>query len=346
MVAGATAWGLNALLPSWGYDYGYGYSNPYYSESVTSAYNYSQPIAVSTYDTPTDAAADSTSDQQTAAAAPSPESPLTTEAYQLFDQALAAFKEGDYANALQLDRQAIQKSPQDPVMHEVAALCMFASGDYSGAASVLNNLLTVAPGMDWTTMIGLYSGIDVYTEQLRALESRCRQKTDDAAAQFVLAYHYLVAGHSKAAVSALKRVVKAQPGDQVAKRMLDALVPPPTEQTVEIPKPAQPADAPAVEAGPTTDLVGNWHAQRDGAVFELSIDENSQFTWKATPKGKPTVTLAGTLASAGDAILLQSKDQGTMAAEVKSGGADQFQFIAAGSPTDDKGLQFARVKKG
>ena len=35
---------------------------------------------------------------------------------------------------------------------------------------------------------------------------------------------------------------------------------------------------------------------------------------------------------------------GTMAAQVKSGGADQFQFIAAGSPPDDKGLQFMRIK--
>ncbi len=346
MIAGATVWGLNALLPSWGYDYGAGYSNPYYVESATPAYNYSQPISISTYDTPTDdASADSASDTQAAATAPTPESPQTTEAYQFFDQALAAFKSGDYPNALQLDRQAIQKSPKDAVMHEVAALCMFATGDYSQAASVLNNLLAVAPGMDWTTMSSLYSSMDVYTEQLRTLEARCRQKPDDAAAQFVLAYHYLVAGYSDAAVSALKRVVKAQPSDQVAKRMLDSLMPPSTEQTAEAPRPTQPADPSPAEAGPTTDLVGNWRAQRDGAVFQLAIDDNSQFTWKATPKGKPAVTLAGTLTSAGDAILLQSKDQGTMAAQVKSGGADQFQFIAAGSPTDDKGILFQRIKE-
>ena len=80
-------------------------------------------------------------------------------------------------------------------------------------------------------------------------------------------------------------------------------------------------------------------------MFELSIDENNQFTWKAVPKGKPPVTLAGTMAVAGDAILLQSKDQGTMVAQVKSDGADQFQFIAAGSPPDDKGLSFQRVKQ-
>ena len=125
MVAGATAWGLNALLPSWGYNYGYAYSNPYYVASAAPVYDYSQPIVVNTYDMPAaDASAESTSD----AAAPAPESPQMAEAYQFFDRALAAFKKGDYPTALQLDQQALRKSPQDPIMHEVEALCMFATG--------------------------------------------------------------------------------------------------------------------------------------------------------------------------------------------------------------------------
>ena len=127
--------------------------------------------------------------------------------------------------------------------------------------------------------------------------------------------------------------------------MLAALAPP-ADATAGPAQPEQPAAAPAAPAGPTTDLVGSWQAERNGDVFDLSIDENNQFTWKAMPKGKPPVTLAGTMATAGDAILLESKDQGTMAAQVKSGGADQFQFVAAGSPPDDKGLQFTRIKKG
>ena len=62
---------------------------------------------------------------------------------------------------------------------------MFAMGDYTGAAAVLNNLLAVAPGMDWTTLSGLYGDVDAYTTQLRALEAHCKQKPDDAAAHFV-----------------------------------------------------------------------------------------------------------------------------------------------------------------
>lgn len=339
MVAGATAWGLSAWLPAWGYGYGYSYSNPYYVESAMPAYDYAQPIAINTYDTPpADASADSTSDQPAAA-----ESPQTTESYRLFDQALAVFKKGYYSNALRLNQQAIQKFPQDPVMHEVAALCMFATGDYTGAAAILNNLLAVAPGMDWTTMSGLYGDVEDYTTQLRALEARCRQNRQDAAAAFVLAYHYLVVGNSEAAGNALNHVVALKPGDLVAKKMLAALRPP-AEPTAEPAKPDQPADSPSTQAGPTTDLVGSWRAERNGDRFELSIDENSRFTWKAIPKGKTTVTLTGTMVAAGDAIVLQSKDQGSMAAQVKSGGANQFQFIAAGSPPDDKGIVFQRIK--
>ena len=161
---------------------------------------------------------------------------------------------------------------------------MFALGDYTGAAAVLDNLLAVAPGMDWTTLSGLYGNVEAYTAQLRALEAYCKQKPDDAAAHFVLAYQYLVAGYDDAAAEQLKRVVAAaarRPGGRIAclrhwRRRPHA--------TTEPAPPEQPAGSPPAQAGPTTDLVGNWRAERNGDVFDLSIDENSQFTWKAVPR--------------------------------------------------------------
>jgi thioredoxin-like negative regulator of GroEL len=77
--------------------------------------------------------------------------------------------------------------------------------------------------MDWTTMSGLYGDAEAYTTQLRALEARCRKERQDAAAAFVLAYHYLVIGNSDSAVNALNHVVSLKPGDLVAKKMLAAL---------------------------------------------------------------------------------------------------------------------------
>ena len=70
IVAGATAWGLNALLPAWGYAYGTTYVNPYYVAPAAPVYDYSQPIVINTYNTPSaDASAESTSDPQAVAAA-------------------------------------------------------------------------------------------------------------------------------------------------------------------------------------------------------------------------------------------------------------------------------------
>ncbi len=84
----------------------------------------------------------------------------------------------------------------------------------------------------------------------------------------------------------LKAVVANQPQDQVAKRMLDALTAPRPTPTRPAPTAAaQPTDAaqpapttppspgrgPAraddAEPGPTTDLVGSWHADLDGNAF-------------------------------------------------------------------------------
>jgi hypothetical protein len=343
---GAAAWGVNALLPAWGYGYGYSYSNPYYvasSDVAQPVYDYSQPIVINTYDTPAEEA--TAGSEQPPAQPAVQDSPEQVAGYGLFDQAHAAFLQGDYRSALALDEQAIQKSPRDPVLHEFGAVCLFALGDYNRAAAVLNAFLAVAPGMDWTTMISLYPNVDAYTQQLRALEAHCKQKPDDTAAQFVLAYQYLVAGHDDAAAVVLKRVVAKQPGDLVAQQMLEALSPQPAEQAVaaQAPAPAA-ADAQPAEA-PATDLVGRWRAERGGDVFDLTIDENGQFTWKAVPKGKAPVTIGGKVVATSDVLVLDSKDQGSMVGRVTSGGPDQFQFVSTGGPPNDKGLEFKRTKE-
>jgi tetratricopeptide (TPR) repeat protein len=341
-LAYGAAWGINSLLPSWGYDYGYSYENPYYTESATPIYDYSQPVAMTTYNVQAPAETPGAAQPQ----AQPQESPEQAAAYQLFDQAREAFKGGDYATALRTDTQAIQKFPKDPVMHEFAALCLFATGDYHRAAAILNSLLAAAPGMDWTTMIGLYPDSDTYTKQLRALEARCREQPNDPAAAFVLGYHYLVIGQNDAAARAMQRVVTNKPGDLVAKQIADALAAKPPEQPAAVPAAGAAVPAAQAAAGPSTDLVGPWRAERDGTVFDLSIDEKSQFIWKATPKGKGPITLSGTVAATSDTLILQSKSQGSMVGRVTSGGPDQFQFVSPGGPPNDKGLTFQRVKQG
>ncbi len=330
----ATGWGLGTLTSGWGY--GAGYYNPYYSEPVVAAatvpYDYSQPVVVNNYaSSNADAGSDGTQ-------APAPAVAETTEsqqATQLFDEGLAQFKSGNYRAALAKFDAALQKLPGDPVVHEVRALTLFALGEYKPAAAALNSFLSSAPGMDWTTMSGLYGDTADYQAQLRKLEQYCKANPQDASAFFVLAYQYLVIDSKDNAVKALQVVVKNQPTDSTAKRMLDALAPAPS---------STPEPAPAGADAPDTDLVGNWRATAGDTTIDLAITEDSQFTWKATQAGKPVAELKGQLASTSDELVLESPDQGAMAGSVKSLGPDKWQFALSGAPPSDPGLSFARVR--
>jgi hypothetical protein len=250
------------------------------------------------------------------------------------------------------------------VIHEVRGLALFALGRYPEAAATLNAVLASAPGMDWTTMSSLYGSVDSYTAQLRKLEGACQSSPGDAAAHFVLAYHYLVGGHVDLAREALKVVVAKQPGDLVSKRLLEALAPPAEEPksgaaeaadqgsdkapAEKVPAPATPAQEPAkagaeaAPAGPETDLVGTWKAETGKDSVVLTVREDSTFSWKALPAGKPAVELTGSLETASDAIALVTENQGTMAGKVTSKGADAFDFLIVGAPADAKPLEFKR----
>lgn len=328
---GAVGWGLGALTSPWGY--GTGYYNPYYAQPAAASvpYDYSQPVVVNNY-----AASDAEPGDATAEEAA--ETPENEQALKLFDDGLAQFKSGDYTAALTQFNAALQKLPDDPVVHEVRALTLFALGDYTSAAAALNSFLSSAPGMDWTTLSSLYGNTDDYQTQLRKLEQFCRSNPNDAAAYFVLAYQYLVIGSKDAAVDALKVVVKNEPKDYTAKRMLDALSP------VQQPSTPEPLATPGPSDAPQTDLVGNWRAAAGNTTVDLSVTDDSQFTWKATQAGKPPVELQGQLASTNDELMLESKDQGVMAGSVKSLGPDKWQFVLSGAPPSDPGLSFARVK--
>jgi len=228
--------------------------------------------------------------------------PVNNEANAAVDEALAKFKAGDYGGALAGFDRAVKLSPKDSVIHEVRALTLFALGRYPEAAATLNAVLVAAPGMDWTTISNVYGSVDAYTAHLRKLEDFCRANPDSASGHFVLAYHYLVGGHADMAAEALKVVVAKQPGDLVAKRLLEAITPP-EEPKAEATQPTQQsaaaAPAAAAPAEPETDLVGTWKATSGKDVVVLTITEDSKFSWKATPAGRPAVELTGTVETAG-----------------------------------------------
>lgn len=349
VAVGAATWGALSLASNaWGFGYGTPYVNPYYASApatvvAASPYDYSQPIVVESYAPAVPATGTVVTDvgQQ-----PVPQPPAKDEVNAAVDDGLTRFKAGDYAGALAAFDKGVKRAPGDTVIHELRALSLFALGRYAEAAAALNVVLASAPGMDWTTVSNVYESVDAYTAQLRKLEAACRANPDDAAAHFVLAYHYLVAGHGEAARKPLEVVVAKQPKDEVAKRLLASLQPPPAEaEPTPAPGAAPEAGAAAPAETPETDLVGTWKATAGKDTIVLSINADSTFTWKATPDGRPAVELSGTIETAADAIALVTEKAGTMAGKVATKGPDAFEFSPPGAPADAKPLLFERQKQ-
>lgn len=324
----ATGWGLSSLTSSWGY--GTTYVNPYYVQPAAASsvvYDYSRPVVINV-----DVTSDSDPERGDRIPTQSAREPANT--FSDFDEALSKFKSGNYRDALSSLDTSLRELPNDPLVHEVRALTLFALGRYTQAAASLNSLLSSAPGMDWTTMSTLYGDTEDYAKQLRDLQNHCRSHRTDAAAHFVLAYHHLVAGSKDAAAQALEVVVANQSNDVTAKRMLDALKPPPADT---------PTTFASEKTGQSTDLVGTWESKAGPTKIELTITEDSKFIWKAVAEGQPVTELQGDLQADADAIVLVNDSQGSMAGIVKSQGADEWQFLLDGAPSTSPGLSFVRV---
>jgi thioredoxin-like negative regulator of GroEL len=213
---GVAAWGVGSLFNSWGYS---SFVNPYYTPTVVvqqpavvvqqpagvaqpQVYDYSRPIDV---------------------ASPPPAQAVIDQSVASFDDARAAFKSGDYAGALKLADLALAKTPNDPMLHEFRATCLFALGRYDQAAAPLYDVLSAGPGWDWTTLAGLYSSVDVYSEQLRSLEAFCNANPQAASARFVLGSLYMTQGSADAAANLFKQVVALQPQDRLSAQLLAVL---------------------------------------------------------------------------------------------------------------------------
>jgi tetratricopeptide (TPR) repeat protein len=321
---GLSAWGFGSSLYGMGY---MPYSNPYYDAyygggaAVAAApYNYGQPI-------------DTT-------AAPADESTVSP-AMALFDAGRTSFQQGNVADALARSDEALAKLPGDTTLHEFRALCLFALGRYDEAAAGLYAVLSVGPGWDWATLVGLYPGVDVYTTQLRALESYCREHRDSASARFVLAYHYLTQGHAEAAVGILRDVVALRPGDGLSARLLKQLDPP-KEATAATPAPT-PAAAPDDTTPPAgASLAGTWNSQpAPDTRIALTVQPDGGFTWKVIQKGQPR-TFSGKSAY-GEGMLTLAQEQGpALVGRVGWKDANHITFHVVGDGPDDPGLLFSR----
>jgi hypothetical protein len=308
-----------------------GYSNPYYAsagagqgQGQVQGQAPSQAQGSPDYSQPINTSAAVTQNSATELAA-------TT-----FDQSRAAFKSGDYNQALTLCDKSLKTLPNDPTMHEFRALALFALGRYDESAGTLYAVLSAGPGWDWTTMLGLYPGVEPYTEQLRALEANSRQNANSAADHFLLGYHYQVQGFNEPAAEQFRAAAKIQPSDKLAASLADVLG--------QAGKPAATTPAPASDAAPAADykLAGTWTAKPVQDVsITFDLQDDGKFTWKVTQKGQ-SHDLAGTSSYENHELKLESAGNPPLEGQVTWKDETHFTFKAKNGGPKDPGLSFAR----
>ncbi len=336
------------------YGSGYlGYTNPYFNSTgfntmgqMGNGFNYTQPILVNSH-RPMVSIAPST----TVASKPSASKesiPLQT----TLNAAIAVFKLNQWDLALKVVNQGIYEYPNEPVLHEFRALVLFAKGDYQSAAATMHSVLAVSRGWDWATMISVYSDVEVYTTQLRALEGAVKKYPDDGANRFLLAYHYLTGGFTEPAARMLRKVVVLVPSDRLAADLLKTidvsekvelpeLAKEPAPQSALLPPPAEPMPF-TVPVDPAK-IIGSWQASRvDGSVFALAMTKEKTFTWSFTPKDQSPQSFNGTYSVQGDVVTLSRDGGGSLIAKIRSIDESHFNFKLFGTPDDDSGLDFAR----
>ncbi len=242
--------------------------------------------------------------------------------------------------------------PNDTALHEFRALCLFALKRYDDAAATLYAVLSVGPGWDWATLVGLYPDVEVYTAQLRALEAYCDANPNAAPARFVLGYHYLTEGHTEAAATVLKQVVALMPNDTLSAKLVRQLEPPQDQPaptgTLAAPAPtAAPETAPSPAPADTTppegaSIAGTWNAQpaADTAIA-LSIQPAGGFTWQVTQKGKSRQFTGSS--TFGDGLLTLVQEKGpALVGRVSWKDADHMTFRVVGDGPEDPGLSFSK----
>jgi tetratricopeptide (TPR) repeat protein len=314
-----------------------GYSNPYYDDGGGYGYDYSEPVAAYQPVAESQPAA-TTAPGTTATTAPAQTPGVSQEGMALFDQSRASFAAGDYKQALELCDQTLKSMPNDAVVHEFRSLVLFALQKYRESAAAAYAVLSAGPGWDWTTLSSLYGNVADYTTQLRALESFVKQNPNSSDGHFLLAYHYLTAGHADAAHRQLLDVDKLTPNDRLVAQLLTLTAKPDEKGRVPTPQPPLEPDK-LIKA---EQLVGVWSAAGSGgARFQMTLGKDSAFSWKFT-SGKKSDEVKGVFAVEQNNLALEVDDGSVLLADIGLTG-NQLRFKVIGGQPNDPGLTFTKA---
>jgi tetratricopeptide (TPR) repeat protein len=355
MTSNLLGWGMGSSLWDWGYN---GFTNPYYVPNNTIVVQQptpvfvEQPVAVEVpVQQPVPMAYDYSRPLSTEA--PMPAQEVAEPALTTFENARQNYIAGNYPEALNGVNKALETLPNDAVMHEFRGLTLFALGRYGEAAATIYPVLAIQPGMDWASLSSLYADVNVFTDQLRKLETYRDQNRDNPAARFLLSYLYLSMGYRDQAKTELERLVKLQPNDQVATGLLKLLsgtdesgnpIPPPEAQQETQ---AAQAEAPKVDPAkipPVTMLSGAFTAKpsdTDSITLELSAD--SKFKWTVKSGSQPGRGFSGKFEYEDGVLALLSDQNGQrLVGRLTLLADNSFRFQVVDAPENDPGLVFAK----
>jgi hypothetical protein len=137
------------------------------------------------------------------------------------------FKARDYKAAVYAWKHAMLDDPTNGVLMMMLAQAFFATGQYDEAAGAVQQGMQILPKEEWGVVVKnykeLYTNIQDFTDQLRALEKMVKEKPNDPALRFLAGFQYAYLGYPKEAVDQLNKGLKFAPQDQMAKKLRDEM---------------------------------------------------------------------------------------------------------------------------
>ena len=155
-----------------------------------------------------------------------------------------------------------------------------------------------------------------------------------ADARFLLAYQYLICGHTDAAAAQFKAAVELNPKDQLSAQLLTAL------ETTEAPRQAAPAHRPSRSKPPRWPANGR-ASRADGVTISLDLTDDGKYTWKFAQHGKPQ-EFSGDYTVADNLLILKKGKSPVMIGQVTMLADERFNFKLPGDNPSDPGLTFGK----
>jgi hypothetical protein len=147
------------------------------------------------------------------------------------DRGLAAFRVGQYREAVDAFRLACDANQADPAARLYAGHALFAVGRYHDAVRYLRKAFELQPRIVFVTfdMRDDYRDRADFDRQFAALEDALRQLPRDPDRLFMIGYVLYYGGQRDRAYGAFARLVQSNPHDSLAVRLMGACQPPDVE---------------------------------------------------------------------------------------------------------------------